>query len=62
MLFGYLVTREEFEEYTKELLEQFVLKDGMDVKIHEIYPLKEAARAHQDLEGRKTSGKLLLKI
>ena len=62
MLFAYLVTREEFATYTKELLEQFVLKDGLEVKIHEVYPLKEVARAHQDLEGRKTSGKLLLKI
>jgi NADPH:quinone reductase-like Zn-dependent oxidoreductase len=61
-LFNYIVTREEFETYTKELYEQFILKDGMDVKIHEIYPLSEVARAHQDLEGRKTSGKLLLKI
>lgn len=62
MLFAYLVTREEFATYTKELLEEFVKKDGMEVKIHEVYPLKDVARAHQDLEGRKTSGKLLLKI
>jgi NADPH2:quinone reductase len=55
-------TREEFETYSKELFEQFILKDGLDVKVHEIYPLKEVARAHEDIEGRKTSGKLLLKI
>jgi NADPH:quinone reductase-like Zn-dependent oxidoreductase len=61
-LFGYLATREEFEGYARELFEQFVVKDGMDVKIHEVYPLKEVARAHQDIEGRKTSGKLLVKI
>jgi NADPH:quinone reductase-like Zn-dependent oxidoreductase len=61
-LFGYVETREEYETYTKELFEQFVLKDGLDVKIHEVYPLKDVARAHQDLEGRKTSGKLLIKI
>jgi len=30
-------------------------------QIHEIYPLQEVARAHTDLEGRKTTGKLLLK-
>lgn len=62
MLFGYISTREEFEGYANELFEQFVVKDGIDVKIHEVYPLKEVARAHQDIEGRKTSGKLLLKI
>jgi len=59
-LFGYMATREEFEMYAKELL-QFISKDKMDVKIHEIYPLKDVARAHQELEGRKTTGKLLLK-
>jgi NADPH2:quinone reductase len=57
-----MVTREEFETYAKELYEEFILKDGMDVKVHKIYPLNEVARAHEDLEGRKTSGKLLLKI
>lgn len=61
-LFVYIATREEYEPYIKELLEQFILKDDMDVAIHEVYPLKDVARAHQDLEGRKTSGKLLLKI
>jgi NADPH:quinone reductase-like Zn-dependent oxidoreductase len=48
--------------YAKELFEQFVLKDGLEVKVHEVYPLKEVARAHDDLEGRKTAGKLLIKI
>jgi len=59
-LFNYIVTREEFETYTNELFD-FILKDKMDVKIHEIYPLEDVARAHEDLEGRKTTGKLLLK-
>ncbi|KXT12532.1 hypothetical protein AC579_7468 [Pseudocercospora musae] len=58
-LFGYVATREEFEHYVKELFD-FVLKDKLDVRIHEVYPLSEVARAHQDLEGRKTTGKLLL--
>jgi NADPH:quinone reductase len=31
------------------------------VRIHNTYPLAEAAQAHRDLESRKTSGKLLLK-
>jgi NADPH:quinone reductase len=30
-------------------------------RIYKVYPLREAAAAHRDLEGRKTSGKLLLK-
>ncbi|EON61074.1 hypothetical protein W97_00285 [Coniosporium apollinis CBS 100218] len=59
-LFNYMVTREEFETYTGELFE-FMTRDKMDVRVHEVYPLKEVARAHEDLEGRKTTGKLLLK-
>ncbi|EMC91946.1 hypothetical protein BAUCODRAFT_152299 [Baudoinia panamericana UAMH 10762] len=58
-LFGYIVTREEFEGYVNELFD-FILKEKMDTAIHEVYPLSEVARAHGDLEGRKTSGKLLL--
>lgn len=58
-LFNFITTEEEYEKYTQELF-QF-LKDGsIDVRIHEVYPLSEVARAHQDLEGRKTTGKLLL--
>ncbi|OJD36517.1 quinone oxidoreductase [Diplodia corticola] len=59
-LFNYLGTREEFDQYTSELFE-FIEKHNIDVRIHEVYPLAEVARAHQDLEGRKTTGKLLLK-
>jgi NADPH2:quinone reductase len=60
-LFNYLYTREEFEQYAGELF-QFILKGDIDVRISEIYPLQEVARAHTDLEGRKTTGKLLLKL
>jgi NADPH2:quinone reductase len=58
-LFNFIATREEFEGYTKELMD-FIVKDKMDVRIHETYALSDVARAHQDLEGRKTTGKLLL--
>lgn len=30
------------------------------LRVHATYPLEEAARAHRDLEGRRTAGKLLL--
>lgn len=33
----------------------------LEVRIHRVYPLADAAQAHRDLEGRKTTGKLLLK-
>ena len=58
-LFGYIVTREEFAGYVNDLF-QFILKDKLDVRIHEVYPLSEVQRAHEDLEGRKSTGKLLL--
>jgi NADPH:quinone reductase len=36
------------------------LADGVTVRVHERYPLAGAARAHADLEARRTTGKLLL--
>jgi NADPH2:quinone reductase len=59
-LFNYVHTREEFERYTAELFD-FIIKDKLNVRIHDTYPLSEVARAHTDIEGRKTTGKLLLK-
>ncbi|OJJ50891.1 hypothetical protein ASPZODRAFT_148279 [Penicilliopsis zonata CBS 506.65] len=59
-LFGYIETREEFEFYVNELFR--LLQSGqLKVKIHKIYPLEEVAQAHKDLEGRKSTGKLLLR-
>lgn len=56
---GYIVTRDEFEGYANEFF-HLVLQHKMDARIHDVYPLSEVARAHRDLEGRKTTGKLLL--
>lgn len=58
-LFNYIVTREEVDSYSTELF-NFIAKENIDVRIHEVYPLSEVARAHEDLQGRKTTGKLLL--
>ncbi|KAI0176344.1 NAD(P)-binding protein [Hypoxylon sp. FL1284] len=58
-LFNYIATRDELETYSAELF-QYILRDGLDSRIHDVYPLSEVARAHTDLEGRKTTGKLLL--
>jgi NADPH2:quinone reductase len=33
----------------------------LSLNIYKVYPLAMAAEAHRDLEGRKTTGKLLLK-
>ncbi|KAL7807011.1 hypothetical protein V8C44DRAFT_351457 [Trichoderma aethiopicum] len=58
---GYVADRADLERYTSELFD-LVLSEKVEVKIHNIYPLKDAAQAHIDLESRKTTGKLLLKI
>lgn len=55
----YTLTKEELDTRARELFE--VIQHGiLEIKIYKEYPLSEAARAHQDIEGRKTSGKLLL--
>jgi NADPH2:quinone reductase len=59
-LFNYIYTREEYEKYAKELF-GFIAEGKVNVKVHETYPLQEVARAHTDLEGRKTTGKLMMK-
>ncbi|KAF4288719.1 hypothetical protein KXW98_006542 [Aspergillus fumigatus] len=59
-LFGYIETREEFEFYVNELFH--LLQSGqLKVRIHKVYPLEQVQQAHIDLEGRKTTGKSLLK-
>ena len=59
-LLHYTATREELEWRAKDVMEMIV-NGEVRLRIHNIYPLKEAAQAHRDLEGRKTTGKLLLK-
>lgn len=61
VLFGYIVTPEEWERWTTELFD-LIKTEKVRIKVHEVYPLKDVARAHTDLEGRKTTGKLLLKV
>ena len=55
----YTLTREELEWRAREVL-GMVASEDLKLRIHKTYPLEEAAQAHGDLEGRKTTGKLLL--
>jgi NADPH2:quinone reductase len=57
----YVVTREELEKYSSELFE-FLTSGKVEVGIHKVYALSDVASAHSDLEGRKTTGKLVLKV
>lgn len=44
-LLGYIETREEFNFYCNELF-RLIGEEKFTVRIHEVYPLKEVARAH----------------
>ncbi|KFZ15713.1 hypothetical protein V501_02598 [Pseudogymnoascus sp. VKM F-4519 (FW-2642)] len=56
-----IATRPEFEFYATSVLDH--LKNGkIKVKIHGIYSLSNVPRAHEELEGRNTTGKLLVKL
>lgn len=56
---SYTVTREELLERARAVL-GWVADGSLDVRVGARYPLAEARRAHEDLEARRTTGKLLL--
>ncbi|QFU88802.1 quinone oxidoreductase [Amycolatopsis sp. YIM 10] len=56
----YTATREELDWRAGELFDA-VAEGSLKIRIGGSYPLAEARRAHEDLEGRRTTGKLLLK-
>jgi NADPH2:quinone reductase len=55
----YTRTPELLRERASQLFE-LVGSGQVNVRIGERYPLGEARRAHEDLEARRTTGKLLL--
>ena len=55
----YVASREELEQRSSEVL-QMIVNGRLKLRIHGTYSLAQAAEAHRDLEGRKTTGKLLL--
>ncbi|HEY0636526.1 MAG TPA: quinone oxidoreductase [Pseudonocardiaceae bacterium] len=58
-LADHTVTREELTWRAGEILSA-VARGTLDLRIGGRYPLAEAAAAHRDLQGRRTTGKLLL--
>ena len=57
----YTATREDLLTAAHELFE--VVKNGaVKLAINQTYPLRDAARAHRDLEGRKTTGSTVLVV
>lgn len=58
-LAAYTATREELLWRAGDVL-NWIAEGKLHLHVHKTYPLAETAQAHNDLEGRKTSGKLLL--
>ncbi len=55
----YVITAEELQQRAAAVFG--MIRDGkLKLRIEHVYPLAEAQQAHRDLEGRKTTGKLLL--
>jgi NADPH2:quinone reductase len=55
----YTATREELLWRAESIL-SWIGQNNLDVRIGGTYSLEDAEQAHRDLEGRKTTGKLLL--
>ena len=55
----YLATREELVQSAERLFD-VVGRGAVRVSIGQSYPLRDAARAHADLEGRRTTGSTVL--
>ncbi len=55
----YVATRTELEERANAVF-GMIAAGKLKLRIEHLYPLQDAAQAHRDLEGRKTTGKLLL--
>jgi NADPH:quinone reductase len=58
-LANYTATREDLLTAARELF-TVVKKGAVKIKVNQTYPLREAAQAHIDLEGRKTTGSTVL--
>jgi len=58
-IFKYTVTHEELLSRAHQVFE-WISAGKLNLRIDHIYPLRQAAEAHRALEGRKTTGKILL--
>ena len=58
-LVHHMASREDLEERSRDVFQQ--IADGkLKLRLEHVYKLSDAAQAHRDFEGRKTTGKLLL--
>ena len=59
-LFDYLATREDLEWRSSDVF-NWISEGKLDLRLEYFYPLAEARAAHEALEGRMTTGKVILK-
>lgn len=58
-LFDYIATREDLEWRTGDVF-KWISEDKIKLRLEHFYPLVEAQAAHEALEGRLTTGKVIL--
>jgi NADPH:quinone reductase len=58
-LVHHIATHEELQRRASDVF-NMIATGKVKLRIEHVYPLREAQQAHRDLEGRKTTGKLLL--
>jgi NADPH2:quinone reductase len=57
----YIAKREDLEWRARDLFD-WIGSGKLKIRVDKVYPLAETAQAQRDLEGRKTTGKLILKV
>jgi NADPH2:quinone reductase len=60
-LMAYTAKREDLLEHARDLFE-VVQSGAVKIDVRQTYPLAEAAQAHSDLEGRKTTGSTVFTV
>ncbi|HEY2913224.1 MAG TPA: quinone oxidoreductase [Candidatus Angelobacter sp.] len=58
-LFHYIATRQELEQRSSDIF-NMIMAGKLKLRIGHVYKLEDVQQAHRDLEGRKTTGKILL--
>ncbi|MCG8446359.1 MAG: zinc-binding dehydrogenase, partial [Hyphomicrobiales bacterium] len=60
-LFTYIASDEDLQATAKDLFD-VVLDGSVKIEINQTYALKDAKTAHEDLEGRRTTGATVLTV
>ena len=58
-LANYITSHDELQHRAAAVM-NMIASGKLKLRINHTYPLRDAQQAHRDLEGRKTTGKLLL--